>query len=340
MTAATILTIAVPTFNMARWLDKNLTTYCDERLFDRLEVLCLNNASEDSSRQVIESYVSKYPRIFRLIDRDSRGYGSSINQALAQAQGRYFRIVDADDWVNTSALIDFLDVLEGCEADVVLTDYQIVNMQNGEMMPVRALQQGVAYNVVTESFSGPLKTLPSIHNTSYRTGLLRSSGFYMQDKMFFVDEEYVVLPYLQAKSVVYYDFDIYRYQVANPAQSTSPQNRAKYHDHRERVLRRLIPAYYKAQQDGADQNALDYCFERIKRGAGDHFTTLYMYVEDRNEGCRLAALWRTYLQTQAPAYWLAVRKKAYCLAILNRFRVGLAQYKKLKRIGAKRLGAS
>ncbi len=336
MTASVILTIAVPTFNMAQWLDKNLATYCDERLFDRLEVICLNNASEDSSRQIIESYVSKYPRIFRLIDRDSRGYGSSINQALAEAQGRYFRIVDADDWVNTPALIGFLDVLEGCEADVVLTDYQIVNMQSGAMTPVQASQQRVAYNVVTESFAGPSKTLPSIHNTSYRAELLRSSGFYMQDKMFFVDEEYVILPYLHAKSVVYYDFDIYRYQVANPSQSTSPKNRAKHHEHRELVLRRVIPAYYAAKRDGVGQNVLDYCFERIKRGAGDHFTTLYMYVEDRSEGRRLAALWQAYLQTEAPDYWLAVRKKAYCLAILNRFKVELEQYEKLKRIGAKR----
>ncbi|WMJ84946.1 glycosyltransferase family 2 protein [Oscillospiraceae bacterium MB24-C1] len=336
MTASVILTIAVPTFNMAQWLDKNLATYCDERLFDRLEVICLNNASEDSSKQIIESYVSKYPRIFRLIDRDSRGYGSSINQALAAAQGQYFRIVDADDWVNTPALIELLEALENCDADVVLTDYQIVNMQNGQMTPVRAAQQGVAYDVATTSFAGPLKTLPSIHNTSYRTELLRSSAFYMQDKMFFVDEEYVILPYLHAKNVIYYDFDIYRYQVANPAQSTSPKNRAKYHEHRERVLLRLIPAYYAAKRDGAGQNVLDYCFERIKRGVGDHFTTLYMYVEDRSEGRRLAALWQVYLQTEASDYWLAVRKKAHCLAILNRLKVGLGQYEKFKRIGAKR----
>ncbi|MFV0497907.1 MAG: glycosyltransferase family 2 protein [Candidatus Fimivivens sp.] len=336
MNTSVVLTIAIPTFNMVKWLDKNLATYCDARLFDRLEVICLNNASEDASKEIIERYVSQYPRIFKLIDRDSRGYGSSINAALEQAQGRYFRIVDADDWVNTPDLVQLVDTLENCDADVVLTDYQIVNMQNGEMTPVTASQQGVAYGVTSASFNGPLKTLPSIHNTSYRTELLRVAGFYMQDKMFFVDEEYVILPYLHAKSVVYYALDIYRYQVANPTQSTSPKNRAKYLTHRERVLRRLIPAYYEAKRNGAGQNVLDYCFERLKRAAGDHFTTLYMYVENRGEGRRIAALWRAYLQTEAPDYWLAVRKKAACLAVLNRLHVTLEQYEELKGIGVKR----
>ena len=58
-----------------------------------------------------------------------------------------------------------------------------------------------------------MKTLPSIHATTYRTDLLREQEFYMQDNMFFVDEEYVILPYLRAKSVLYLPFDVYRYQV-------------------------------------------------------------------------------------------------------------------------------
>ena len=331
MALSCILTVAVPTFNMERWLEKNLATYQDKRFQNRLEVLCLNNASEDSSKQIMERFVQNDPCIFKLIDRDTRGYGSSINAAIAAARGRYFRIVDADDWVDTEELSKLLDYLETSDTDVVLTDYQIVNMQNGEKTPVRAADKGIAYFTKSLSFAGPLRTLPSIHNTTYRTELLRKSGFYMQDNMFFVDEEYVILPYLSAKSVIYLPFDVYRYQVANPAQSTSPKNRAKYRDHREKILRRLIPAYEKAQQAGADRNALEYCFERIKIGAGDHFTTLYMYVTDKKEGRRSAKNWKNYLKQNATPFWLCVRRKAFLLSVLNIFSVSLSTYEKMKR---------
>lgn len=326
-----ILTIAIPTFNMGLCLEKNLNTYCDERLKGRLEVLCLNNASEDDSKQIIERFVTHYPEIFTLIDRDSRGYGSSINAAIQRARGKYFRIVDADDWVDTQELVKFVDALETCVCDVVLTDYQIVNMQNGEMTPVRASDYGIEYEKITESFEAPCQTLPSIHSTTYLTQLLQKSGFYMQDGIFFVDEEYVILPYLNARTVVYYHFDIYRYQVANPAQSTSPRNRAKYQEHREKVLRRLLRAYQDMIQNKMENDALAYCRIRIMKGVGDHFTTLMIYVEDRAAGRRMADAWKEYLLQTAPEFWRGVRRKAQALRILNYLHISLAQYEALKK---------
>lgn len=325
-----ILSIAVPTFNMERWLEKNLTTYIDQRLSGRMEVLCLNNASEDRSKEIIEGFVARMPDIFRLIDRDSRGYGSSINEALSQARGIYFRIVDADDWVDTEALVALVDRLETCKVDVVLTDYQKVNLQTGEQYPVCASTQQVPYGMELTDFFFPKKTLPSIHNTAYRTALLRENGFYMQDKMFFVDEEYVIMPYLWAKNVVYYPFDLYRYQVADPNQSTSPENRAKYQKHRERVLKRLIDTYLKAQEQGASEDSLDYCYLRIGRGVGDHFTTLYLYVKNRAEGRRMAQEWNRYLQT-TPFQDVAA-KKSRILRWLNRLGISLSTYLRLKKV--------
>lgn len=325
-----VLTIAIPTYNMEKWLAKNLNTYRDPALAGRLEVLCLNNASTDISKAIIEASVRDCPEIFALIDRPSRGYGGSVNQAIALAHGTYFRIVDADDWVNTAELIKLVDALEHCTADIVLTDYQIVNMLTGQMIPVRAGDLGAEYGRIFHDFSAPARTLPSIHGTTFRTGLLRTCGFQMQDNLFFVDEEYVILPWLAAESVIYYPFDIYRYQVANPTQSTSPQNRARYQAHREEILKRLIREYQRA--GCADPSALSYCAERIRRGVGDHFTTLYMYVEDRKEGRRLAQEWRNYLKAEAGAFWAQVKKKAAILHAANLLHLSLSNYERLKRL--------
>ena len=325
-----ILTIAVPIFNMEWCLDKNLATYDDPRLMDRLEVICLNNASEDGSKAIIEKYVTARPEIFRLMDRSSRGYGSSINAALEAAQGKYFRIVDADDWVNTEDLVKLADALETCEADVVLTDYQIVDMSSGKETPVRAGDKDVPYGELLNDCRWPTLTLPSIHNTTYRTKLLQESGFKMPDQRFFVDEQYVILPYLRAQSVIYYPYDIYRYQVANPEQSTSPKNRAKYLAHRERNLKDILAEYTRTCQEEPKNTALSYCRERLLRGIGDHFTTLDIYVEDRKQGRVLAAAWCHYIRESAPELWDSVQKKATILGFLNRIGLSLPAYLRLK----------
>ena len=214
---------------------------------------------------------------------------------------------------------------------MVLTDYEIVDLQTGAMTPVRAGEKGVVYEKKYTNFSAPTKTLPNIHATTYRTDLLRESGFQMQDGIFFVDEEYVILPCLSAKNVIYYPFDVYRYQVSDPNQSTSPKNRGKYQEHREQILRRLVQEYQEAKQIQADNVALAYCFERIKRGAGDHFTTLYMYVEDRKAGRKLAQKWRQYLFEQAPEIFGCVKRKATILRMFNSLYMSLGKYEQIKK---------
>lgn len=326
------LTVAVPTFNMEWCLQKNLETYFDERFKGRLEVLVLNNASEDRSASIAEEFCRRLPEVYKLINRDSRGYGSSINEAIHMARGRYFRIVDADDWVDTEELFQLTAALESCEADVVLTDYQIVHMQTRESIPVRALERGVVYGRLYTDFQICMKTLPSIHATTYRTNLLREEKFNMQDNMFFVDEEYVILPYLRAESVIYFSFDVYRYQVANPGQSTSPQNRAKYYKHREKVLRRLIRACTE-EVDSRTDGALDYCRFRVQKGVGDHYTTMYMYFEDRRSGRLEASKWSTFLKScPSKEFYLRTRWKAWILLCLNCLHVSLQRYEHLKKV--------
>ncbi len=325
------LTIAVPIFNMEWCLEKNLSTYDDPRLAGKVEVICLNNASEDGSKAIVEKFVAARPEIFRLMDRDSRGYGSSINAALDAAKGRYFRIVDADDWVDTEDLVKLTAALEDCRADVVQTDYEIVDMQTGAMTPVRAGDKGAAYGVIYTDFDVLRRTFPMIHSTAYRTGLLREAGFQLQDNTFYVDEEYVLLPMLRAGSVLFLDLDIYRYMVANPGQSSSPGNRSKRQDHQERVIRRIAEKFLDERAEKPDNPALPYVRFRLIKLLGDRFTVLLIYVEDRKKGRSLAKAWEAYIRETLPDCWPEVKNKARVLYAMNALHLSLPLYDRLKK---------
>lgn len=322
-----VLTIAVPSYNMENHLPKNLLTYADSRFGNALEVIILDNASTDRTAQIAQDFVNRFPQIFRLFRRDSRGYGSSINAAIEQASGRYFRIVDADDWVDTEDLLHLVEKLKTCEADIVQTNYRKVSMVTGEEYPVRF--RDVEYDRLYTEFSKCRINAPCIHSTVYRTQVLRDNGITLQDKIFFVDEEYVILPFLYAQSVIFYDLDIYRYLVGNPTQSTSPQNRAKYAGHREQIVRRLIHVYRTAQMNA---DVREYCFFRISQAAADHLTTLYMYLPDRKEGRRRAAEWEREVREQDEQMGRAIREKAFLLRQLNRLHMELEPYERLKKI--------
>ena len=118
-----ILTITVPAYNVERFLDQTLASFADERVLDLLEVLIVDDGSKDHTAEITKRYEEKYPQTFRLISKENGGHGSTINRGIREAAGRYFKVVDGDDWVDTDGLCELVRRLRTCSTDYVFTNY-------------------------------------------------------------------------------------------------------------------------------------------------------------------------------------------------------------------------
>ena len=114
-----VLSIIVPTYNMERYLDKCLSSLCvtDHNLLNTLEVLVINDGSKDASSKIGHRYHDEYPYVFRVIDKENGNYGSCINRGLKEATGKYIKVLDADDYFDSSVLGQYLDFLFEQEVD-------------------------------------------------------------------------------------------------------------------------------------------------------------------------------------------------------------------------------
>ena len=327
-----VLTVAVPAYNMEAFLEKNLLHFSDSRLIGKVEIICLNNSSQDKTEEIAARFCKEKPMLFSLVTKENRGYGSSVNLAVQIANGTYFRIVDADDWVETEELLRLAKALDGCCADAVFTDYEINDAKTGKKLPVVVKKPELEYGRIYTDLKRISNSLPSMHATCYRTELLKRNSVELQENLYYVDEEFTTLPYLHVKSYVFFPFKVYQYRVGNSGQSMSPENRAKYYSNREQVLKRLIGVYLTEMDKKPDNDSLSCLYERIRNGTGDHFTTLYMYIPDRKTGCRLAREWEEYVKNTIPQVWKEVRVKKYILQVFHAMNMSLNRYEKLKRI--------
>ena len=332
MGVSPILTVAVPAYNMEAYLERNLLHFSDSRLIGKLEVICINNSSQDKTEQIATRFCAEEPELFSLITKENRGYGPSINLAIQKAAGTYFKIVDADDWVETEELVKLVQALEDCFADAVFTDYDIVDASAEKKLPVAVKAPKLEYGKVYTDLNEISRSLPPMHATCYRTEILKREHVELQEDTGYVDEEFVTLPYLYIKSYVFFPFSVYQYRLGDAAQSVSPKNRGRYFADRERVLKRLISVYCAEASKGAEDGTLGCLYERIKKGSGDHFTTLYMYIQDRKTGRKLAQEWKAYLRDSVPKVWADIRIKKSILQILNAMNISLVQYETLKRL--------
>ena len=103
-----LITFAVPCYNSAEYMDR-----CIETLLTggrRVEIVIIDDGSTDRTPEIADRYAEKYPDIIRVVHQPNGGHGEGANQGLAHASGRYFKVVDSDDWLDTRALHRLLTI--------------------------------------------------------------------------------------------------------------------------------------------------------------------------------------------------------------------------------------
>ena len=127
-----VLSVSVAAYNLGSMIEQCLNSFIQEDILGRVEVLVTDDGSKDNTAEIVENYEKKYPGTFRLIRQKNAGPGSTVNSGLTHATGKYFRMVDGDDWVNTKEMKAYLDYLESHETDMVCTNYCCVDHETGE----------------------------------------------------------------------------------------------------------------------------------------------------------------------------------------------------------------
>lgn len=132
--AAPRLSVLVPAYNAAAHIEACLRSVL-RQLGDGdrgFEVLVLDDASTDDTRERVATVASSHPGQVRLIPQTTNaGISAARNRLLAEARGHYLWFLDADDLVLPGAVADLCQLLERDAPDLVLCDFRYLR---GERM--------------------------------------------------------------------------------------------------------------------------------------------------------------------------------------------------------------
>lgn len=103
------LSVVVPCYNESRAIPLLLERFSEVIKRDDIEVIFVNNGSEDDTQNVLDRLLSKY-KFARAIKMDvNRGYGFGITSGLKSASGEYLA------WTHADMQTDPYDVMRGLE---------------------------------------------------------------------------------------------------------------------------------------------------------------------------------------------------------------------------------
>jgi glycosyltransferase involved in cell wall biosynthesis len=106
-----VLSVGLAVRNARDTVERCIESILSQDLAD-LELIVSDNASDDGTIEIVESYARMDRRIRLRVNPVNVGSHENMNRALAAARGRYFRWISADDWLEPSCLSACLRALK------------------------------------------------------------------------------------------------------------------------------------------------------------------------------------------------------------------------------------
>ena len=272
-----ILSVSVAAYNLESMIRQCLDSFIRPEILEKVEVLVTDDGSKDQTREIVAEYEKKYPGSFKLIVQKNAGPGSTVNSGLAHATGKYFRMVDGDDWVNTNEMEAYLTYLEEHDTDMVCTSYCCVDHETGEkrleMLKTDIMDREIQFEQVAKDL------FLAMHNVTYKTSILKENGIRL-DNGFYTDLEYLLFPTPYIHTVAFLSQTIYMYRVSLSTQSMNIKSLQKNVQMHSNVLEHLLREY-EAYHMSAHWNASigSYYCKRIAATVGTQLS-IYLSFKD------------------------------------------------------------
>lgn len=247
------LTIIIPTYNMEKYLRRCLESLIvsDENM-QRLEVLVINDGSKDSSSKIAHEYESRYPQTFRVIDKENGNYGSCINCGIKEAVGNYVKVLDADDWFDSSKLDIFIRYLGSVTDDMIVSDFQKVDDKGASIETIiHHLPLGHSLKFEQYCTKDVLKNI-SMHAVTYKLKNLKCINYHQTEGISYTDQEWIFIPMTTVKTLSYFDSILYKYLIGREGQTMEPQIMAKSMGQYEKMIFSLV-RFYDSFETGSEE---------------------------------------------------------------------------------------
>ncbi len=292
-----ILTIVVPTYNTEKYLRRCLDSVLVEEVLEDIEVIVVSDGSKDGSLKIMREYAREFPKTVNVIDKENGGHGSTINAGLKVANGKYFRVLDSDDWFNTHDFILLIQRLKNLDTDLVVTNYRKEHVYNevSEYLEYKNLEEGKTYSFDAFDLDILAGEYFVMATSMYKTSVLREAKLELLEKTFYVDMIYNAIPILKTNTFSYLDLDIYRYFIGRKDQSVNLDSFVRNQAHHDRVVRYLIEFY---ENNKAEMNQFKQSYIRLmfKYMIYTHYCIFLMYEKDMNNSYNQLKAFDAYLK--------------------------------------------
>lgn len=130
-----LISVVMSSYNYGNYIFEAIDSVLAQTFSD-LELIIVDDASEDNSKDIIRDYMNKYARIKAIFHEENLGISRTVNDGWNAASGKFIASISADDIWARDKLEKQFEVLQKDEDLVVWTEGEIIDrhgMATGEL---------------------------------------------------------------------------------------------------------------------------------------------------------------------------------------------------------------
>lgn len=180
-----ILSVIVPVFNLEDKIGRCLESLI-KQTEERIEIIVVNDGSTDGSEKIIRKYLEKYSNINYIL-KENRGVGTTRNEGLKIATGKYITHLDGDDWIE-EGYKECIEVMEKYNLDCLITNFKFDYTEKFEEFEDYHI--GKYFELVNkdkyldELFKWNNKVAPAVWNKIIRRDIYEENNLLFQEDIF------------------------------------------------------------------------------------------------------------------------------------------------------------
>lgn len=153
-----LISIITPSYNCASFIGETIESI-QAQTYINWELLITDDCSSDNSREVIQTYVDKDPRIKLLVLDKNSGAGIARNNSIKAAKGRYIAFCDSDDRWYPEKLEKQLQFMQDNNCTLSYSSYDVCD-EDGEIIGyVECLKELTKSKIIRDNGIGCLTAI-------------------------------------------------------------------------------------------------------------------------------------------------------------------------------------
>ncbi len=140
-----LVSIITPSYNSARFIGESVNSVL-EQTYTNWELLIVDDASKDNSRELINNFTAKDNRISSFLLDKNLGVAAARNIAIEKSKGRYIAFLDSDDIWKKEKLAEQIAFMKAHNIGFSFSSYQPISEDGSQIFKSIKVPKKINYN--------------------------------------------------------------------------------------------------------------------------------------------------------------------------------------------------